>query len=940
MRLIPLILRMSRLFMAMTFMSGIASPVFALPVNAPASLYKERGVIPQAGPVKTRKTAQALSKAGRLTAPMSFEANRGQTDASVKFFTRAAGYNLYLTASEAVMVVSKTAAEGTEPEVLRMKLKGANANPSVRGMEIMPGYTNYLLGNDRSKWLTDVKRYGKVKFGQVYPGIDMVYRFEKGNVEYDFVVAPGANPGRILMGFKGAKTLRLDPQGNLVLRTGTGELTCKAPELYQTLGARRVPVKGRFVLAANNNVRFEVGDYIKSRELVIDPSLGYSSFLGGTVDDKGYAVTVDATGNAYLTGTTISADFPGVAGSTQTFNGGGTDIFVAKVNPSGSATVWATYYGGAGDDSGLGISVDGTGKVYVTGSTTGTLPLRTLLGPGGGTDAFLTAFAADGASTIYSVQFGGAQVESGNGVIVDAAGNAYVTGVTGSIAVNTFPTTALSAQPLAVAGAQTDAFVAKFNAAGAQVYATYLGGTGIDNGNAIAIDAAGNAYVTGKCGDDFVSVAAYPTVFKNTVSGASDAFIVKVDPTGANFVYKTYVGGSGIDEGAGIAVDSLNDIYVTGYTFSADFPGPGTDTGGIPYANAKIGQTTIGTAPDAFVFKLRPFTAGGGANDGVYSTYLGASGDDRAAAIAVDSAFNTYVTGITFSGDFPMVSPIAGGASLVGAPEAFVTQIGPTGGVIGFSTYLGGTVMTGGQGIALDSVKNIYVTGWTNSSAATFPTATPFQAANAGSFDAFISKFGSVSFPASVCTINGVSPVSGFTLGGTTVTITGTGFVANSGPGGVTFDGINAQSYAVNASSTVITAVTPRHPLAGALVAGSVPLNVVTLAGTCSSAYNYLIAPAAASGACGEDFFFPSPATGNTGNFAYCMALPGTVKIRIYNAIGDLAAKIEDTKPAGAQLSTLNTARLAPGVYLYRLEKNYGGGNSTTSKVKKFLVRH
>jgi len=324
----------------------------------------------------------------------------------------------------------------------------------------------------------------------------------------------------------------------------------------------------------------------------------------------------------------------------------------------------------------------------------------------------------------------------------------------------------------------------------------------------------------------------------------------------------------------------------------------------------------------------------------VYSTYLGASRDDRATGIVVDSAFNAHVTGVTYSEDFPLVDPIAGGGSLVGSPEAFVTQLGPTGGVIGFSTYLGGTEMTGAQGIAVDSVKNIYVTGWSNSSTAPLPTVTPFQVAGKnGSFDAFVSKFGSVAFPPAVCTISGIDPVSGFTIGGTTVTITGTGFVAYSGPGGVTFDAENAESYTVNTASTVVTAVSPRHPLTGALTTGSVPLTVTTLAGTCSATYNYTLSPVV-GGVCGDDFFFPSPATGATATFAYCMALPGTVTIKVYNAIGDLVAKITDVKAAGAQSSVLNTGRLASGVYLYRLEKDYGGGNSTTSKVKKFVVRH
>jgi len=919
-----------RLATAAALLAGPVGPVFAAVGTAS---------VPRAAaqPAGAKTSAAQGRTAEQLKLQQYFEANRGQTDRSVKFFTRAGGYNLYLTPTESVMVTpaGPSAASG----VVRMKLKGANPSPVVQGLEVQPGYTNYLIG-DSSRWRTGVKHYGKVQLTGVYPGIDMVYRFDKGQVEYDFVVAPGAKPWRIILGFEGAKDLRLDAKGNLLLRTGTGEVTYKAPYLYQTLGSKRVPVKGRFVLAANNHVRFEVGNYIESKELVIDPALNYSSFLGGSVDDYANALAVDTAGNAYVTGYTQSADFssgnPVGAGQLQPGLIGGKDVFVTKVNPAGTAVLWSTYYGAAGDEVANGIGVDGTGKVYITGSTTGTLPATTpapvTLGTAGGTDAFLVALNAAGTAVVYARQFGGPQVDSGNGIAVDAAGNAYVTGVTASIAINSFPTTALSAQPNAVAGAQTDAFVAKFSPVGNQVYASYLGDTGIDKGNAIAIDGAGNAYIAGQAGDAFVSVIGYPTVFKNTVTGASDSFIVKMDPTGANFVYKTFVGGSGIDEATGIAVDSLNSVYITGYTFSADFP-----DGNVAFPT--IGQTTIGTAPDAFVFKLKPFN-GGGHNDGVYATYLGGSGDDRANAIVVDNAFYAYVTGTTYASDFPMVSPIAEAATLVGAPEAFVTQIGPTGGVIGFSTFLGGTTMTGGQGIALDTSKNIFVTGWTNSTAPTFPVvAGSFQVANAGAFDAFITKFGSAVPPLLPCNITNVNPVSGFTVGGTTVSITGTDFVAYSGPGGVTFDGVNAQSYTVNAASTVITAVTPRHPLVGPLTAGPVTLSVTTTAGSCTATYTYVLSPLV-GGACVDEYFFPSPVKGATGNFAYCMAQAGTARIKVYNSIGDLVTKIEDSRGAGAQLSQINTGRLSSGVYLYRLEKDYGGGNSVTSDVKKFVVRH
>ncbi len=699
------ILRPCRLLAAMVLLTGLAGPLCAAVLKAPS--------VPD-----------------NLKIKRYFEANRGQTDASVRFFTRAAGYNLYLTASQAVTVLPRPEADKAGgPIVVRMKLKGANANPSVQGLNILPGRTSYFLGGDRSKWRTSVEQYASVKFGQVYPGIDMVYRFDQGHVEHDFILAPGADPGRILMDFEGGQSLRLDTRGSLLISVEGGDLTYKAPKLYQLLNDKRVDVKGRFVLAGGGQVRFEVGNYIKSKELVIDPEIIYSSYLGGSLDDRAGAVAVDASGNVYLTGSVVSTNFslgfPVGSDRLQTINGGGaSDVFVTKINAAGTAVVWSTYYGGSGNDIGRGIAVDGAGKVYITGSTTGSIPGRThLFGTGGGTDAFVVAISSDANSLIYADQFGGPGEESGNGIAVDPAGDAYVTGHTNSA---NFPTLN-PAQP--ANGGADDAFVAKFDAAGGQVYATYLGGTSFDHGNAIAIDSAGNAYVTGYC------EAAFPVTgqaFKPTITGASDAFIAKLNQAGSAFLYVTYVGGSTLDEGTGIALDSANNIYITGWTDSTDFPGPGAT-----YASMRTGsaQPTKGTGEDAFVFKLN--IGGGGILDGVYSTYLGASGADRASAIAVDGGGNAYVTGHTASTDFPLKSPFSGGETQVGG-GAFVTQISSTGGSFGFSSYLGGSTDEEGQGIALDNANNIYVTGWTNS--ADFPSVNAFQAANAGSFDAFITK--------------------------------------------------------------------------------------------------------------------------------------------------------------------------------------------------------
>jgi len=699
---------------------------------------------------------------------------------------------------------------------------------------------------------------------------------------------------------------------------------------------------------------------------VIDPALAYSSFLGGAgaTNDHAYAIAVDNNKNAYVTGTTNSPDFPTAPAVTpiQAAKAAGDDIFVTKLNPAGTGIVWSTYLGGATNDAGLAIAVDGpSGRAYITGSIAGgvNLPASTpLTGSAGvltGINAFVVGIATDGLSTTFRVTFGGDGDDTGNGIAIDSGENIYVTGTTtaGSVvsgnpvapASKTFPITTDASPCAGTRSASAQAFVMKFTKLGAQVYGTYLGCTGFAEGRGIAVDGLnGNAYVTGNTGDGFAN-AAITGAFKPTWGGGSlegDAFIARLNPAGTSFDYKTYVGGAGDDEGTAIAVDSLKDIYITGYTSSADFPDNSTTFPTIPGLGG--GRTTMSTAPDAFVFKLRIGGGNGlgGHQDGVYATYLGGNGLDRGTGIKVDSSFNAYITGYTASGDFPVVgaNASAGQSTFVGTPEAFVTEINNTGGPFIFSTWLGGTGGTYGQGLALDSTKNIYVTGYTGSGSGTFPlVAGGFQQTRGtGPNTAFVTKFGAAA-PPPVCSITSISPVTGFRIGGTTVTINiahFTGFLGS----GVTFGGENAQPYSANASSTVITAVSPRHPLTGALTAGSVPLTVTGLTGACSTTYRYAVEPLMASGACGEDFFYPSPATGATAEFAYCMNLSGTAKIRIYNVIGDLAAKLEHTGASGPQSATLNTSKLAPGVYLYRLEKDYVNGTSSTSSVKKFVVKH
>ena len=636
--------------------------------------------------------AQIIDTFGKL--PLRFEANPGQTDEQVKFLARGTGHTLFLTPTEAVMVftkreqTAKSRLQGARlrPEeavhvtrtVLRMTFVGANPEPRVVGAEELPDKANYFIGNDPAKWRTNVPTYARVQYTDVYPGIDLIYYGSQRRLEYDFVVRPGADPRTIALGFQGADKLEVDPQGDLVLHTGAGEIRQRKPVIYQEIGGVRREIAGGYVLKGESRVGFHVAVYDTSRPLVIDPALVYSTYLGGSADDAGVGIAVDAAGNAYVTGSTASANFPTTAGAFQTTLGGGGvgfDAFVTKLNSTGSALLYSTYLGGSNnDDSGVGIAVDGAGNAYVTGSAFSTdfptTPGAFQSSFGGVRDAFVTKLNPTGSTLVYSTYLGGTGDDGGVSIAVDTAGSAYVSG----FAQAGFPTTTAAFQP-GFGGGPYDAFVTKLGSTGsALVYSTYLGGSGDDEVfGGLAVDASGNAYVTG-----FTTSANFPTTpgaFQTTFGGAGplgfgDAFVTKLNSTGSMPVFSTYLGGSGDDFGAGIAVDGNGNAYIAGSTASTNFP---TTPGAFQTTFGGSGPLGLG---DAFVTKLNPT---GSAL--IYSTYLGGSGDDFASRIAVDVLPNpsAYVTGNTASTNFPTTAgafqTTLGGVGPFGAGDAFVAKI-------------------------------------------------------------------------------------------------------------------------------------------------------------------------------------------------------------------------------------------------------------------------
>ena len=593
-----------------------------------------------------------------------------------------------------------------------MKLVHANPKAEVVGQDELPGKSNYFIGNDPKKWHTDVPQFAKVRYENVYPGVDLVYYGNHRELEYDFVLRPGANPAAIRLGIEGAKRLRLE-RSDLVMASAAGDVRLRSPKIYQESNGVRHEIRGGYVITNKNEVGFGVEAYDRRRALVIDPVLAYSTYLGGSGGDNARGVAVDGFGNAYVTGLTISTDFP-IVNAIQPGNHGNPETFVSKFNPDGSGLIWSTYLGGTSQTVADAIAVDSTGNAYITGFTDcldfPTVNAVQATNGGGQYDAFVTKINSAGSALVYSTYLGGNDNDNGFGIAADSSGNAYVTGFTYS---SNFPT-ANAIQPSRKG--TSDAFVTKIKADGsAFVYSTFLGGSTDEIGNGIAVDPAGNVYVAGQ-----TDSTNFPTnnAFQSTFAGGHwDAFVAEINVAGNAFVYSTYLGGSDEDEANGIAVDSTGNVSVAGITYSTNFP----------TANAL--QPTNHGGSDAFVTR---FNAGGTL---AYSTYLGGSLNDSSSGVAVDSAGNTYVTGITASNDFPQQSYIG---LCEGAPTGFLTNINQAGSALVYSTCWGNQ-QTYANAVAVDSAGSAYVVGETGFN--DFPISLfAFQQSFGGDGDAVVFK--------------------------------------------------------------------------------------------------------------------------------------------------------------------------------------------------------
>jgi hypothetical protein len=665
-------------------------------------------------------STRAATPYGHL--PMSFEENRGQTDSRVKFLARGAGYSLFLTPTEAVlklrggMVTTAAAYRAHKYSMLRMRLMGANAGARPRGIDALPAKSNYFIGSDRARWRTGVATFAGVEFESIYPGIDVIYRGTDGRLEYDFTIAPGADPARIRIGLEGARWLSIDADGGLIIATANGSVVQHAPIVYQiSRGAKRI-VSGTYTMRGSRTVGFAIGAYDRKLPLVIDPLLSYASYLGGSLIDFATAIAVDASGNAVVTGYTDSADFPLAAGAFQPglfeAAGGPDDVFIAKINAAGTALIYSTYAGGSNEDEGASVAVDAADNAYIAGFTMSP-DFPATIGAfqptfSGTQSAFVTALDQSG-GLIYSTFLNGSATASAAGIAADAAGSAFVTGVTTS---TDFPVTAGAYQATFDASSAHDraAFVTRLNPSGTALeYSTYLGPPDYMAGKAIALDASGNAYLAGTMYAGGVAGGARCPINNNDCG-----FAARLDSAGAQLEFSTLIdlAEKGFTQAQAIAVDTGGGAHVVGnfgllgsqFGFLQNFASSGAALNIVNFSQALsphaialgasgnlfIAGTVFGanltTSPGAFQPSdagsvnayLNEYDPSGTAT--LYSTYLGGSDQDEAFGVAVDSFGNAYLAGYTQSSDFPVTlgalqSEHGGGIAHAGTLDAFVARI-------------------------------------------------------------------------------------------------------------------------------------------------------------------------------------------------------------------------------------------------------------------------
>jgi len=739
------------------------------------------------------KTSRSAIRRKYASAPLSFEPNLGQADPSVDFVSHGSNFTFLLSPKEIVVSLqqqdpllakldAKTQRKLQSRKLyralaqtrgrhrrhnVRIQFDGVNAYARFEPLDELPGKTNYLLGNDRRKWLTGIPNYGRVRYSGIYPGVDLVYYGNQHQLEFDFVVSPGANPKTIALKFDSGEHPSLTEDGTLRLGSRHDAVLLRRPSVYQLEHGRKRAVRGGFVLLADGGVGVRVGSYDRNEPLIVDPILAYSTYLSGSAGAYCESIAVDSNDNIYVAGATPSTDFPVVNGYQSTGNANSV-AFVSKFGPTGTTLLYSTYLGGTVGDYGMGIAIDPSSNVYVTGYTFSTdFPVVNGFQTSNNNPSYGNAFVAridttqtGAASLLYSSYLGGGGNSSnplqvgdlGFDIAADASGLAYVTGMTTSdTSVAPFPTTA-GAYQSSLASASGNAFLTVLNTnqsgGGSLVYSTYLGGDGAgsligDVGMGVAVDGSGDAYLVGQTTSD--ASGPFPTTasaFQSTLNSPNgNAFVAEIATTqsGAqSLVYSSYLGGSttsvGGDSGNAIALDSAGKVYVTGDAESADFP-----------VSSGAFQTTNSAGGKAFAAKFD--LSQSGLQSFVYSTFLGGtngSTGENGNGIAVDANGDAFLVGATSSSDFPTTSDAFQSGLKSSALNAFLSELNPGGTGLQYSTYMGGSSASGDVAttVALDPQGNVaYLAGYTNSSDfPTYPT-NAVQTTVGGSPSGFVAKF-------------------------------------------------------------------------------------------------------------------------------------------------------------------------------------------------------
>ena len=705
-------------------------------------------------PTISTKSLQQFSKTyGQI--PMHFEENNGQFNDSVKFMSKGIGYTLFLTENEALFLFQNRTSRSkmydgkynldsdvkNEFTSMSIKLDNANIPNTLKGVDQLESISNYFIGNDKSKWRSDIPNYKKVYYSEVYSGIDLVYYGNQKQLEYDFIVTPFSDPKQISLSIEGADSKVIDGDGNLLLNKNGNQVVFDAPIVYQNINGNKNLVEASYTNLDDESIGFDLGEYNPEYKLTIDPKLIYATYLGGSETDYGWDIAVDTLGNVYVVGETSSTDFPTknpIANQPIGGDSSGRNVFVSKLNPDGDGLIYSTIIGGNDSDEGVAIKVDLDGNAYITGPTSSPdFPTVNAYDPTFtpfSRDGFVAKINPQGNGLIFSTYLGGGYLDWPYAIDIDEENNVYVGGYTASIDFPTlnpyqeFPGDFYYTSDTSSHG---NIFITKFNPQGnGLIFSTYIGGKWDEHCHDIAVDSAGNVYLTGYAiSPDYPLVNPFQSEFISDHPGWWMAIVSKLDSTGSNLIYSTYLGGDGQDAGWDIAIDDLGNAYVVGGTASSNFP----TLNAIQESPFEPGFLNGA----GFITKFNPE-----GNSIAYSSYLtGTDHQTTCYGVAVADDYWVYISGINHASDFEILDPISPGDQ---HPGAFIYLIDPTGQEIAYSTSLTSVSSYEGQEIAIDRYGDMYIAGSIGEWSKRFPTLSPFQANQAGKGDAYVAKIGIV----------------------------------------------------------------------------------------------------------------------------------------------------------------------------------------------------